>query len=87
MCDAIISATSGKFANKVVQLKYKRIKAHPTEKAVMHKRAGQKRYSKSTVRNARKRLQKEKDKTYDIWETISSSFLSGMKSFWKRFNK
>lgn len=85
--DAIISATSGKFANKVVQLKYKRIKAHPTEKAVMHKRAGQKRYSKSTVRNARKRLQKEKDKTYDIWETISSSFLSGMKSFWKRFNK
>ena len=63
------------------------VKAKPTAKATMQKRAGQKRYSKSTLRNANKRLKKEKEHFSDKISSMTNTFLNGFSGLIKRLAK
>lgn len=81
---AFITGTSGKYAKIKTKQKFKNVVAKPTSKATMHRRAGQMRYSKSTRKNARSRLKKEKNNYLDKRENIANAILSGIYSFIKR---
>ena len=86
---AFVTRTSYKTAKRATSARFKAVTAKPTSKAVMHKRAGQMRYSKSTRRNARKRLENKKENYFDKLEnSISaafSSFISYQKRYWHVF--
>ena len=81
---AFITGTSGKYAKIKTKQKFKNVVAKPTPKATMHRRAGQMRYSKSTRKNARSRLKKEKNNYLDKRENNANAILSGIYSFIKR---
>lgn len=81
---AFITGTSGKYAKIKTKQKFKNVVAKPTSKATMHRRAGQMRYSKSTRKNARSRLKKEKNNYLDKRENNANAILSGIYSFIKR---
>lgn len=83
--DALTTGISGKIAIIRTNKKFKNIKAKPTPNATMHRRAGQMRYNKSTRRNARKRLQKEKNAYSDKQENIINIFLNSSIGFLKRY--
>ena len=86
---AFVTRTSYKTAKRATSARFKAVTAKPTSKAVMHKRAGQMRYSKSTRRNARKRLENKKESYFGKLEnSISaafSSFISYQKRYWHIF--
>ena len=86
---AFVTRTSYKTAKRATSARFKAVTAKPTSKAVMHKRAGQMRYSKSTRRNARKRLENKKENYFGKLEnSISaafSSFISYQKRYWHVF--
>lgn len=86
---AFVTRTSYKTAKRATSARFKAVTAKPTSKAVMHKRAGQMRYSKSTRRNARKRLENKKENYFGKLEnSISaafSSFISYQKRYWHIF--
>ena len=86
---AFVTRTSYKTAKRATSARFKAVTAKPTSKAVMHKRAGQMRYSKSTRRNARKRLENKKENYFGKLEnSISaafSSFISHQKRYWHVF--
>ena len=86
---AFVARTSYKTAKRATSARFKAVTAKPTSKAVMHKRAGQMRYSKSTRRNARKRLENKKENYFGKLEnSISaafSSFISYQKRYWHVF--
>lgn len=86
---AFVTRTSYKTAKRATSARFKAVTAKPTSKAVMHKRAGQMRYSKSTRRNARKRLENKKEDYFGKLEnSISaafSSFISYQKRYWHVF--
>lgn len=86
---AFVTRTSYKTAKRATSARFKVVTAKPTSKAVMHKRAGQMRYSKSTRRNARKRLENKKENYFGKLEnSISaafSSFISYQKRYWHVF--
>ncbi len=86
---AFVTRTSYKTAKRATSARFKAVTAKPTSKAVMHKRAGQMRYSKSTRRNARKRLENKKETYFGKLENsisaASSSFISYQKRYWHVF--
>lgn len=51
-----VTFISGYVSKIATKIRFRNVKASPSNKAIMHKRAGQMRYSKSTRRNARVRL-------------------------------
>ena len=55
-----VTFISGYVSKIATKIKFRNVKASPSNKAIMHKRAGQMRYSKSTRRNARVRLRDKK---------------------------
>ncbi len=74
----------GRYANNKTDIKFKNVKAKPTDKAVMHKRAGQMRYTKSTRRNARNRLRAQKEKNTNKEEAKANAFISVIKALFNR---
>ena len=81
---ALITGASGKYAKIKTKQKFRNVVAKPTSKATMHRRAGQMRYSKSTRKNARSRLKKEKNNYLDKRENRVNAILSGIYSFIER---
>lgn len=55
-----VTFISGYVSKIATKIRFRNVKASPSNKAIMHKRAGQMRYSKSTRRNARVRLRDKK---------------------------
>lgn len=84
---SLISFSSGKLAHVITKKEFKNVKARPTNRATMHYRAGQKRYSRSTMRNARKRLQHKIENYYNKWENRSLVVLNAAASYIKRLLK
>ena len=82
--DSSVTGISGKIAKGITNVRFKGVKAKPTAKAVMHNRAGQMRYSKSTRRNARVRLRNKKENYSDKWENSISATFSSFISYLKR---
>ena len=81
---ALITGASGKYAKIKTKQKFRNVVAKPTSKSTMHRRAGQMRYSKSTRKNARSRLKKEKNNYLDKRENRVNAILSGIYSFIER---
>ena len=79
-----ITFTAGIASKIATKIKYKNVIPKPSAKATMHYRAGQKRWNKSTMRNARKRLQNKKNKYHDKWENSINAFMNGIVSYLKR---
>lgn len=82
--DSSVTGISGKIAKGMTNVRFKGVMAKPTAKAVMHNRAGQMRYSKSTRRNARVRLRNKKENYSDKWENSISATFSSFISYLKR---
>ena len=78
-----VTFISGYVSKIATKIKFRNVKASPSNKAIMHKRAGQMRYSKSTRRNARVRLRDKKNNFADKWENRLNAILSGILSFSK----
>ena len=78
-----VTFISGYVSKIATKIKFRNVKASPSNKAIMHKRAGQMRYSKSTRRNARVRLRDKKNNFADKWENRLNAILSGIISFSK----
>lgn len=78
-----VTFISGYVSKIATKIKFRNVKASPSNKAIMHKRAGQMRYSKSTRRNARVRLRDKKNSFADKWENRLNAILSGILSFSK----
>lgn len=78
-----VTFISGYVSKIATKIKFRNVKASPSNKAIMHKRAGQMRYSKSTRRNARVRLRDKKNNFADKWENRLNVILSGILSFSK----
>lgn len=78
-----VTFISGYVSKIATKIKFRNVKASPSNKAIMHKRAGQMRYSKSTRRNARVRLRDKKNNFADKWENRLNVILSGILSFLK----
>ena len=78
-----VTFISGYVSKIATKIKFGNVKASPSNKAIMHKRAGQMRYSKSTRRNARVRLRDKKNNFADKWENRLNAILSGIISFSK----
>ena len=72
---AAITGSSGKIANKMTEFRFRNAKATP-QNAIKHKRAGQKRYSKSAKQRANKKLQKQKndynEKVDNYWKNSAN---------------
>lgn len=81
------TAISGGLSKIISKVKFRNAKANPSEKAIMHKRAGQMRYAKSTRRNARKRLKKRISTFQGFWEDTLNMVESGALSFYNRLFK
>lgn len=82
-----ITFVSGHVSKIATKIRFKAVKASPSSKATMHKRAGQMRYAKSTRKNARKRLQKQKDAYQDTWENSLNAIFNSLNSFKIRWLK
>lgn len=78
-----VTFISGYVSKIATKIRFRNVKASPSNKAIMHKRAGQMRYSKSTRRNARVRLRDKKNNFADKWENRLNVILSGILSFLK----
>ena len=78
-----VTFISGYVSKIATKIRFRNVKASPSNKAIMHKRAGQMRYSKSTRRNARVRLRDKKNNFADKWENSMNAILSGILSFLK----
>lgn len=78
-----VTFISGYVSKIATKIKFRNVKASPSNKAIMHKRAGQMRYSKSTRRNARVRFRDKKNNFADKWENRLNAILSGILSFSK----
>lgn len=80
----LLTLSAGKIAIDKTKYRFKDVKAVPSSKAIMHRRAGQMRYAKSTRKNARQRLKKEKEKYSDNCENLLNLFLNSFRSFINR---
>lgn len=78
-----VTFISGYVSKIATKIRFRNVKASPSNKAIMHKRAGQMRYSKSTRRNARVRLRDKKNNFANKWENSMNAILSGILSFLK----
>lgn len=78
-----VTFISGYVSKIATKIRFRNVKVSPSNKAIMHKRAGQMRYSKSTRRNARVRLRDKKNNFADKWENRLNVILSGILSFLK----
>ena len=78
-----VTFISGYVSKIATKIRFRNVKASPSNKAIMHKRAGQMRYSKSTRRNARVRLRDKKNNFANKWENSLNAIFSGILSFLK----
>lgn len=78
-----VTFISGYVSKIATKIRFRNVKASPSNRAIMHKRAGQMRYSKSTRRNARVRLRDKKNNFANKWENSMNAILSGILSFLK----
>lgn len=78
-----VTFISGYVSKIATKIRFRNVKASPSNKAIMHKRAGQMRYSKSTRRNARVRLRDKKNNFANKWENCLNAIFSGILSFLK----
>lgn len=78
-----VTFISGYVSKIATKIRFRNVKASPSNKAIMHKRAGQMRYSKSTRRNAWVRLRDKKNNFANKWENSMNAILSGILSFLK----
>lgn len=78
-----VTFISGYVSKIATKIRFRNVKVSPSNKAIMHKRAGQMRYSKSTRRNARVRLRDKKNNFANKWENSMNAILSGILSFLK----
>ena len=80
-----ITGAAGKFAKTRTDIKFKGAKATP-KNAIKHKRAGQKRYSKSSQRRANRNLRKQKEEYTNKVEGWTDASLNLLYSTTQRGN-
>ena len=76
---------AGALSTHKTYIKYGNVKPKPSPRATMHYRAGQKRWNKSTMKNARRRLQNKKNKYHDKWENGLNMLFNDIYSLSKRY--
>ncbi|WP_051651950.1 RHS repeat domain-containing protein [Prevotella sp. P6B1] len=83
---AAISGGAGLKSKQMTDFKFKNTKATPPN-AIKHKRAGQKRYSRSAQQRANKKLQKQKDNYNEKVDNYWKNSANIINSFIERFSK
>lgn len=80
---AAIAGGVGKFAKVKTNNEFKDVKATPPN-AIKHKRAGQKRYSKSAQQRANQKLRKQKEEYSNKTEEYTNALLNVIYGYMKR---